>query len=268
MVSRPSRLCVQLAIRTLLFASIANRSKIRSLGLLLKGPLIGGYITAGDLQTSDELALQISKSMKHLEHLHLVVGVENNLVQTQWLPSTLIPREKNPKEEEDEERQWTTTLPHFVGLFPQITWFTLDLSRYTFNLSGYGAWVVTQHPFNCLSKTLYLPNLQVLDIRRTACESHSLLRLLRRHPTLKEIYLEIELGKSTEEWKSLMETIWSNMALHRLVLNNCSTIDGADKIQSMYNACKADENTIDVIITDIFSLDKALEAIASLESSN
>jgi hypothetical protein len=197
--------------------------------------------------------------MKHLEHLHLVLGVENNFIQTQRFsfPSRLIPREKNFKEKEEEERQSTTTLPHFVGLFPQIRRFTLDLG-------GFGAWVVTQYQFDCLSKTLYLPNLQIWDIRRTACETHSILRLLRRHPTLKEIYLEIELGKSTEEWKSLIETIWSEVDLHRLVLDSCSTIGGEERIQgNCYNAYEAD-----VVITDIFSLDKALEAIVSQDFDN
>jgi hypothetical protein len=61
MVSRPSRLYVQLAIRMLLKALFASRSKIRTFSLQLKGPLIDNYITAGDVEISDELALQILK---------------------------------------------------------------------------------------------------------------------------------------------------------------------------------------------------------------
>jgi hypothetical protein len=230
-----SRLYVALAIRMLVKALIASRSKIRKLGLLLtgtEGALIGDHITPFDLLMGDELAPRILKSMKHLEHLHLVLGVE-----------------QNPNKKRDEERQWATILPHFVSLFPQISLFTLDFD-------GTGAWVVSSYPFDCLSKALYLPNLQALDIIHTTCETYSLLQLLRRHQNLKEMYLEIELGYSVQDWHSLIETIWLDSALDKLVINNCSTIGGVHSVQGSYSGYKED-----VVITDIFSFEQAMATI-------
>jgi hypothetical protein len=216
---------VESAIRTLLKALIASRSKIRELGLLL------GDISRGALHMSDELAAQISKSMKHLEHLHLSLNS--------------MPNRHDEGSEEAEHQLWATTYPNFVGLFPQISRFTVD-----FDCEGE---FCDKERFDWISETLRIPHLQIIEIRNTNCEIKSMLRLFQRHPTLKEIHIGPGFGAYVNygppEWHLLLRTAWSEMSLEKLVLKDIDIIGV--------------RRGVDVIITDTLSLDKALEDITS-----
>jgi hypothetical protein len=57
--------------------------------------------------------------MKHLEHLHLILGVENNFIQTQRFsfPSRLIPREKNLKRRKRKNSSGQRPSPTLSGSF-------------------------------------------------------------------------------------------------------------------------------------------------------
>jgi hypothetical protein len=176
------------AIRVVLEAIIASNSQPKELGILI-GRSEPRSIRISNFDLPAMLAAQVKSHFTHLEHLNLIAG------------ST----KRDDENEDIDPEDLAPNYNRFLKLFPQISRFTANFGRRANKYSwcyGEGGY------FPALSSTLDLPNLRVLKICCATCKTETVLRLLRRHVSLKKLYLQhIDLSGGKEAWQTFLHSI-------------------------------------------------------------